>query len=509
MQRRDKEARLYREQLLDDAYRPGYHFTVPDGNGMPGDPNGAFFADGRYHLMYLYRNEESGGFHWGHASSSDLLHWIHHPDALVIEAGDEGCFSGGGFLDDDGTAYLSFWKFRAKDAAGDAGGIAIAWARPPYDTWQRMPNLAVEGSRALWGTAEIGGEIVGCADPSNIWKRDGWYYLQTGNLCVLEKYGRAPDAPEKYRGDWTELFRSRDLKTWEYVHRFYRRTPEAGEDWPDDSEDDMCPSFLPLPDRCSGGALTDSWLQLFIAHNKGAQYYIGRLDGETFRPERHGRFSWVDSAYFAPEALIDDRNRHVVWAWLRDNPDNALERFGWTGVYSFPRCLWLEDGALRMAPAQELDQLQYGRQFHVLGTVRGEAALNVADGASFRIRATIDLGEANRAGFVVREDAEAGERTEIYYDRARGALVMDTRAGGREGWPKLESAPLNLAAGEPLSLDVFVDRSVVEVYANQRQAICRRVFPTNPAKAVGVRAMSDGARFVETLSWGMERVNPY
>ena len=47
-------ARKYREWLLSDLYRPGYHFTVPDGDGRPGDPNGAFFADGRYHLMYLY-----------------------------------------------------------------------------------------------------------------------------------------------------------------------------------------------------------------------------------------------------------------------------------------------------------------------------------------------------------------------------------------------------------------------------------------------------------------------
>jgi len=41
-------ARKYREMVLKDPYRPGYHFAVPEDNGYPADPNGAFFADGRY-----------------------------------------------------------------------------------------------------------------------------------------------------------------------------------------------------------------------------------------------------------------------------------------------------------------------------------------------------------------------------------------------------------------------------------------------------------------------------
>ena len=47
-------ARALREKLLQDPYRPGYHFCVPEDIGRPGDPNGAFYANGRYHLMYLY-----------------------------------------------------------------------------------------------------------------------------------------------------------------------------------------------------------------------------------------------------------------------------------------------------------------------------------------------------------------------------------------------------------------------------------------------------------------------
>src|SRR5690606_17201384 len=102
-------ARSLREKLLADPYRPAYHFCLPEGDGLPGDPNGAFYANGRYHLMYLYRRE-GRGFSWGHVSSKDLLHWRHHPDAIVPSGNEDGVFSGGGFLDDNGMAILSYWQ---------------------------------------------------------------------------------------------------------------------------------------------------------------------------------------------------------------------------------------------------------------------------------------------------------------------------------------------------------------------------------------------------------------
>ena len=67
-------AALLRGKLLSDERRPRYHFAAPGDFGFPGDPNMAFYANGRYHLMYLYRNL-SDGFRLGHLSSRDLLHW--------------------------------------------------------------------------------------------------------------------------------------------------------------------------------------------------------------------------------------------------------------------------------------------------------------------------------------------------------------------------------------------------------------------------------------------------
>ena len=500
--------RAYREKLLSDPYRPTYHITPPDDNGVPGDPNGAFFVDGVYHLMYLYQSSLTGGYHWGHISSVDLLHWRHHPDALVCEE-DEGCFSGGGFVDDDKTAYLSFWKFPSKIDGGDNGGIGIAFSKPPYDKWERIKPIAIEGSREKWGTVdiEINGktEHISCADPSNIWKSNGTYYMQTGNLWVLNAYGRKAESDPYYQGDWTDLFKSKDMKQWSFVHRFYNN-PHTSADWPDKTEDDMCPSFLPLYDKRENGKLTDKYLQLFIAHNKGCQYYVGTLDKETFIPEYHGRMSWKDSAYFAPEGLIDDRNRHIVWTWLRDNITDDFQKYGWSGVYSFPRVVWWENGQLLMSPASELDLLGYNKQEPC---VSKENRIKVNNGEIFRLRAEINVTDQEKTGFSVRIDDAENIHTDIYYDKSCQKLVFDATESGAYGWKIREEAPLVLENGETLKLDIFADKSVIEVYANERQAICRRVYPENPSEAVGIKLIGNKESIISLEVYDMAPTNPY
>ncbi len=79
-----RDTRRFRERFLADPYRPRHHFAIPEDRGRPGDANGAFYANGRYHLMYLYARKESG-FCRGHISSKDLVHWRHHPDAIGSE----------------------------------------------------------------------------------------------------------------------------------------------------------------------------------------------------------------------------------------------------------------------------------------------------------------------------------------------------------------------------------------------------------------------------------------
>jgi len=503
-----QSTRLLRERLLADPYRPGYHFCVPEDIGRPGDANGCFFARGRYHLMYLY-NRNGVGFCCGHLSSQDLVHWRHHPDGIGPGDGDEGCFSGGGFLDDDGTAYLSYWMLW-----GDKG-IGLAKSHDAhYDRWQKLEANPVVKSTE-WGITEVedadGNPLIyGSADPSNIWRKDGKYYLLTGNLPVLNKVGRKPDAPPEQQGDRLYLFESEDLATWKYRGVFYERNPE----WTAPDEDNMCPSFLPLPSSPGGGAPSGKHLLLFISHNRGCQYYVGDYDtaSDRFIPTGHGRMTWVDNTYFAPEALVDDRGRQIMWAWLTDNPGGEPEK-GWSGVFGLPRSLWLaEDGTLGMRPVEELAMLRSGEQsWNDVTLADGETKpLDGVVGDSCELELTIHPATARQGGVKVRASPGGEEETRLYYDAAARKLVFDATRSGVDGRRVVEQAPLELNDGEPLALRVFVDKSVVEVYANDRQAICRRVYPGRD-DSLGVVLFAHGGRaeFSRVKAWEMMPSNPY
>lgn len=500
--------RKLREKLMADPYRPAFHFTVPEDMGIPGDPNGAFYYKGRYHLMYLY-NREGRGFSWGHVSSSDLLHWRHHPDAIGPGSGDDGVFSGGAFVDDDGSAYLTFWMLWGAKGLGMAKSMD-----PAFETWKKFPENPVIKS-TQWGitdTVNKKGEKVlyGSADPSNIWKKGNRYYMLTGNLIVLEQFGRKPDSDPKLQGDWLDLLVSDDLKKWEYLHRFYT----SDRKWTDKSEDNMCPSFLPLPRSADGGTASNKHLLLFISHNKGCQYYIGDYKEDKFYPDRHGRMSWVDNAFFAPEALVDEKGRQIMWSWVFDDRSDSLKKAsGWTGTYSIPRALWLaNDGSLGIAPVKEMEGLRMNEQ--VMTNLKIEAdkdtRLDSYSSELMELELEIDLKNASKAGVKVCVSDNSNEATLIYYDVADGKLKVDTRRSGTlVGRKTLESAPLELKKRELLKLRVFIDKSIVEVFANDRQAIARSVYPS--PGATGLRLFSEGGpSTVKNLKrWELAPSNPY
>lgn len=503
-----QSARVLREKLLEDPYRPTYHFACPEDNARPGDPNGCFYANGRYHLMYLY-NRNGVGFCWGHISSSDMVHWQHHPDSIGPGDGDEGCFSGGGFVDDDGKAYLSFWMLW-----GDKGiGIAES-SGPDYSHWQKFKENPVIKSTE-WGITETkdkNGKPIhyGSADPSNIWKKDGRYYMLTGNLLLLNKFGRKKDSPLEEQGDCLYLFVSDDLKEWDYLHRFYERNPK----WTAQSEDNMCPSFLPLPSSPDGGKASDKHLMLFISHNKGCQYYVGNYDtrADRFVADNHGRMTWADNTFFAPEALIDGKGRHIAWSWLTDEYGDPKQT-GWSGVYGLPRSLWLgKDGTLRMRPVKELEMLRSNaRSWNGIALKDSSKILDGVPGDSCELELKIDpKSTAKQFGIKVRASEGGEEQTLLYFDAAKKKLVFDSTKSGIGGRKKVEEAPFELKTGEPLVLRVFVDRSVVEIYANDRQAICRRVYPGRDDSLGLVLFAKDGkAEFSSVKAWEMMPANPY
>ncbi len=512
--------RSFRERLLADPYRPAYHFCVPEDVGIPADPNGAFYYNGRYHLMYLY-NREGSGFSWGHVSSKDLLHWRHHPDALVPGNGDDGVFSGGAFVNNKGKVTLTYWEYvNSRDNSQTVfnerrTGISIAESVDEhFNTWTKSPDNPVIRSTD-WGITEAkdqdGRDVVyGSADPSNIWVKDGRYYMLTGNLLVLNKYGRKPDSRPEVQGDHAYLFVSDDLKKWEYLHEFYK----SDRKWTDKSEDNMCASFLPLPSGADGGKLSGKYLLLFISHNKGCQYYVGSYKNDKFYPDHHGRMSWQDNAYFAPEALIDSSGRQIMWAWVFDDrPDSIKKFYGWTGTYGLPRSLWLgKDGTLRMQPIKELQKLRQNQHVknNLIVKADSELELNNFGHELLELEITAQPGAANEFGVMVGCSDDGREQTVLYYNASEKKIKVDaTKSSIGYGRKNIESGPFELKKDEPLVLRVFVDRSIVEVYANDRQAIGRSIYPKLGGTGIRLFAKGGDVKVLSVKAWELMPSNPY
>ena len=250
-----------------------------------------------------------------------------------------------------GKATLTYWGL----AQSPGRGVCLAQSDDKHlDRWTKSPANPVIRS-THWGYTveknENGEQMVyGSADPSNIWIKDGRYYMLTGNLLVLEEYGQKQKEGRAPRGTRPNLM-------------VFRR--------PEDVE---VPSpVLPVEARVdprrgrlhvsvvSPAALEPRWRTRkreapAVVHQplSGLPVLYRDVRKRPIYPGKNtGRMSWVDRTYFAPEALIDDQGTpdHVGLASGRLGPVVSKNPAAWSGVYGLPRTLWLgEDGNPSNAP---------------------------------------------------------------------------------------------------------------------------------------------------------------
>ena len=76
----------HKNTIYHDLYRPQIHFS-PQAHWM-NDPNGMVYFNGIYHLFFQYYPGATvwGPMHWGHAESTDLIHWKQLPVALYPDS---------------------------------------------------------------------------------------------------------------------------------------------------------------------------------------------------------------------------------------------------------------------------------------------------------------------------------------------------------------------------------------------------------------------------------------
>jgi len=481
-------ARQLKKEFQDDPHRPRYHFMPPW--GWMNDINGAIFWKGRYHIFYQHNPERAywERIRWGHASSVDLMHWVHHPVALTPtpEGPDrDGCFSGGAFVDKEGIPTVIYYGVPdGICTATSCDDMLIRWIKHPANPVIPQGKYSVH-------------------DPT-AWLAGDTYY------ALVNRRNPGGD------GDAAFLFKSPDLVHWEFKGLFYR----SDRRWTEPGEDCAVPDFFPLGDK---------YMLLFGSHLNGTQYYLGRLDGDRYHPEIHGRMSWPGGQLIGARTLLDGKGRRIYFDWIGELRSQERQRAsGWSGVMTLPRVLSLaEDGTLRIEPVGELEVLRMNHRVRrdILLRADSELLLNDVSGDSLELAVETKPKDAQEFGVKVRCSPDGAEQTAVSYDAVGKKLKLDVSKStldkeikytfyrnseikALEGLPEearfvqAVGVPFDLAPGETLRLRIFLDRSVVEVFANGRQCITERIYPTRP-DSMGVLLFSRGGsvNFKSVEAW--------
>ena len=484
-----------RDKLLKDKHRPTYHFVMPEGIAEPFDPNGAIYWNGRYHLFYIFQPKSADIYdsYWGHVSSTDLIHWRYHPTALAPNPGgpDKGIFSGNAFINKDGQATILYHGVKA-------GNCIATSSDADLDSWQKLPSNPIVHSPKK-GDPDYG--------KYSSWDPHGW--LDGDTYYAI------------FGGKKATLFTSTNLKDWDFIGDF------LDHDMPDVEpfEDLSCPDFFKLGDK---------YMLLGISHSIGCRYYLGEFKNNKFYPEHHERMNWGGGACFAPESMVDPKGRRIMWAWAIDsrfkwdNHQEIIENVGWSGTMTMPRVLSLgQDGTLRIQPVEELKTLRSNHQVLKNITVATNSEFKVPNiqGDCFELDIAMDPGQASKFGIKIRCSPNGEEETIISYDTNKKSVIIDVekstldksityenyifRDEGKQTITQQE-ATFEINPGEKVYFHIFSDRSIIEVFVNERICLTQRIYPTrDDSQGIVLFAKGGNVQIPVLNAWKMQPANPW
>jgi fructan beta-fructosidase len=447
----------------DQQYRPQVHFS-PQKN-WTNDPNGLVYFDHEYHLFFQYNpfGDEWGHMSWGHAVSTDLLHWQQLPVAIPEQDGTM-IFTGSVVVDRTNSSGFC--------AAGSACLVAI-YTGHQVDGTRQAQNLAFSRDRGRTWVKYAKNPVLDLhlkdfRDPSVSWNE------------ATQRWVMAVSLPREHK---VRFYASQNLKAWTPLSDFGPAGDVAG-DW-------ECPDLLQIP---SADGKQSIWA-LKVGLNPGApqggsgeQYFLGNFDGKAFtvaqEPGAHGWTNYGKDDYCAISFNgLPAGQKPVLLGWMNNWQYAAkLPTAPWRGQMSLPRQLsFMKDNAgLALAQSPVIALLRKEPRPVVLDT--GHATVAVP----YELELT--FGQPTVPVFGVRLYSDEQHWTEIGFDTTRKEFYIDrTRSGATidQNFPAKTAAPLVLSRAYDLT--VIVDRSSVEAYAqNGTIAMTNLIFPLSPGSTIKV-----------------------
>lgn len=448
-----------------ETFRPVYHHTPA--YGWMNDPNGMFYKDGVYHLFFQYNPYGSvwGNMHWGHSTSSDLIHWNFEGVSIVPDAWG-AIFSGSCVVDHNNTAgfgkdaVIAFYTSAKSTPWGDVQSESMAYS---LDNGKTFVKYA--------GNPIITSLEKDFRDPKVFWYAPGKHWVMI--LAV---------------GQHMELYSSVNLKDWKKESEFGKMQGAHGGVW-------ECPDLIELPVE---GSREKKWVLICNINPGGpfggsaAQYFVGSFDGKTFVNESPVQTKWMDWG--------KDNYATVTW---NNAPDGRCIALGWMSNWQYAnnvptrqyrsantiaRDLTLykagEEFYLKSTPSREMKQARGEKvsvpSFKVTDSYKIESLLKDNNGA-YEIEMEIQVADASKISLNLQN--EKGEQVSMYYDLLRKQFVMDRSKSGKvdfsNDFPAVTAAPVH--AGKTLRLHLFVDRSSIEAFGEDGKFVMTNlVFPSSP-----------------------------
>jgi len=486
-------------------WQPQIHFYA--GPKWNNDPNGPILLNGQYHLYYQYNpfGDQWGHMSWGHAVSSDLVHWKTLPVALAEENG-VAIFNGTAVEDRLNTSGLCG---EAKETPGCLVAVYtgnsqsgqnqnVAFSRDGGNTWTKYAGNPV---------IDLG--LKDFRDPKVFWHEPSKSWV----MAVV--------IPDRHK---VQIYRSANLTHWQLASEF-GPAGAVGGIW-------ECPDLMELAVRDASGQRVGSHWVLNVNLNPGgpaggsaSQYFVGQFDGFRFTEDHPGAGPlWADwgkdfyaSTSFANIPAGEDR----VWiAWMSNwQYAGLVPSLPGRGEMTLARRLSLRQGdaqpggeplALVQEPVLPLPDRRIATDALTLDQANARLADQKAAGSVYALSVILEPGAALEAGVRLRRSAtKAGdaveEETVVGVDRAKGQIFVDRRRSGATFFAKdftaRTAAPLKRPSASAIRLQIVVDRNSVEVFAEDGETVFTNlIYPQAASRglafyAVPAAAGGEPARF--------------
>ncbi len=453
-----------------NAWYPIFHLAPPA--GWMNDPNGLIYFNGRYHAFFQHHPASAyqGPMHWGHATSTDMLHWQHEPIALA--PGDkydrDGCFSGSA-VDDDGVLSLIYTGHICLDDRGNDSIIReVQCLATSHD------GIHFEKQGCVLTPPE---GIMHFRDPK-VWHEDSSWWMVIG----------ARDASDNGQ---VLLYRGTSLRDWHLEHVLAHSAAGKSYMW-------ECPDFF----RCGNF----HWLMFSPQGMPPSGYRFRNLfqsgvlagswkPGSVFALK--GGFEELDYGhdFYAPQSMLAEDGRRIIMAWMNmwDSPVPTRSE-AWAGCLTLPREVFERDGRLCQRPVREVESLR--KKCQPLSPVRLQGLQLLTENVqAAELLVTWHTVDSHAEHYGVR----LGDGLRLYVDNQAGRLVL-WRYYPEEGLDGYRS--VELPDTEYLTLRIFLDRSSVEVFVNDGEAtLSSRIYPQADSRQLSLYAAHGDAILTDGTLW--------